>query len=181
MREHLGEFRLTVMCGVLGVNRSGYYAWAGNSERPRLREDDRLRGLIKHAWLASGKVYGYRKITRELRESGERCSRHRVRRLMKAEGIRAEIGCGNEPRHRGGPPGAVENVVNRDFSPAAPNRVWVTDITYIRTYEGWLFLAVVVDLYSRQVVGWAMQPKMTTGLCYRRSYRRCGSESLLRA
>lgn len=109
------------MCRVLGVNRSGYYAWAGNSGRPRRREDDRLRGLIKHAWLASGTVYGYRKITRELREAGERCSRHRVRRLMKAEGIRAEIGYGTKPRHRGGPPWMVENVVNRDFSPAAPN------------------------------------------------------------
>lgn len=164
MREHLGEFRLTAMCRVLGVNRSGYYAWAGNSGRPRRREDDRLRGLIKHAWLASGTVYGYRKITRKLREAGERCSRHRVRRLMKAEGIRAEIGYGTKPRHRGGPPGMVENVVNRDFSPTAPNKVWVTDITYIRTYEGWSFLAVIVDLYSRQVVGWAMQSQMTTDL-----------------
>ena len=152
------------MCQLFRVSRSGYYAWAGNSGRPRRREDDRLRGLIKHAWLASGTVYGYRKITRELREAGERCSRHRVRRLMKAEGIRAEIGYGTKPRHRGGPPGMVENVVNRDFSPAAPNKVWVTDITYIRTYEGWLFLAAVMDLYSRQIVGWATAPTMTSDL-----------------
>ncbi|MBK0025008.1 IS3 family transposase [Stenotrophomonas sp. S48] len=164
MREHLERFRLTAMCRVLGVNRSGYYAWAGNPDRPRRREDDRLRGLIKHAWLASGTVYGYRKITRELRESGERCSRHRVRRLMKADGIRAEIGYGRKPRHRGGPVGLAENVVNRDFSPSGPNKVWVTDITYIRTYEGWLFLTVIVDLYSRQVVGWATQSQMTTDL-----------------
>lgn len=105
-----------------------------------------------------------RRLKAELRESGERCSRHRVRRLMKAEGIRAEIGYGTKPRHRGGPPRVVENVVNWGFSPAAPNRVWVTDITYIRTYEGWLFLAVIVDLYSRQVVGWAMQSQMTADL-----------------
>lgn len=164
MREHLEQFRLTAMCRVLGVNRSGYYAWAGSPDRARHREDDRLRGLIKHARLASGTVYGHRKITRELRESGERCSRHRVRRLMRAEGIRAEIGYGRKPRHRGGPAGVVENVVNRDFSPCAPNKVWVTDITYIRTYEGWLFLAVFVDLYSRQVVGWATQSQMTTDL-----------------
>ncbi|HDS1225720.1 TPA: IS3 family transposase [Stenotrophomonas maltophilia] len=164
MREHLEQFRLTAMCRVLGVHRSGYYAWAGNPDRPRRREDDRLRGLIKHAWLASGTVYGCRKITRELRESGERCSRHRVRRLMKADGIRAEIGYGRKPRHRGGPVGLAENVVNRDFSPSGPNKVWVTDITYIRTYEGWLFLTVIVDLYSRQVVGWATQSQMTTDL-----------------
>lgn len=121
MREHLEQFRLTAMCRVLGVNRSGYYAWAGSPDRARHREDDRLRGLIKHARLASGTVYGHRKITRELRESGERCSRHRVRRLMRAEGIRAEIGYGRKPRHRSGPAGVVENVVNRDFSPSAPN------------------------------------------------------------
>ena len=129
MRDHLGEFRLTAMSRVLGVNRSGYYAWAGNSGGPRRGEVDRLRELIKHAWLTSGTVYGYRKITRELREKGERCSRHRVRRLMKAEGVRAEVGYGTKPRHRSGPPGVVEIVVNRDFSPAAPNRVWVTDIS----------------------------------------------------
>ena len=71
---------------------------------------------------------------------------------------------GATPRHRGGPIGLVNNVLNRDFAPEAPNQVWVTDITYIRTYEGWLFLAVVVDLYSRQVVGWATAPTMTRDL-----------------
>ncbi len=117
--------------------------------------------LIKHHWLASGAVYGYRKITLDLREAGERCSRHCVRRLMKIEGLRAQIGYGSKPRHRGGPAGVVENVLNRDFAPDAPNRVWVTDITYIRTYEGWLFLAAVMDLYSRQIVGWSTQATMT--------------------
>lgn len=164
MRGHVREFRLCAMCRVLGVHRSGYYAWLRQGISPREREDERLLGQIKHAWLASGTVYGYRKITLDLREAGERCSRHRVRRLMKAEGLRAEIGYGRKPRFRGGPVGVVENVLNRDFAPSAPNKVWVTDITYVRTYEGWLFLAVVVDLYSRQVVGWAMQPRMTSDL-----------------
>jgi len=130
----------------------------------REREDQRLLGLIKHHWLASGTVYGYRKITLDLRESGERCSRHRVRRLMQAEGLRAQVGYGSKPRHRGGLVGLVANVLNRDFAPDAPNKVWVTDITYIRTYEGWLFLAAVMDLYSRQIVGWATQPTMTADL-----------------
>ena len=83
---------------------------------------------------------------------------------MRAEGLRAQVGYGSTPRHRGGPIGLVENVLNRDFAPEAPNQVWVTDITYIRTYEGWLFLAVVMDLYSRQVVGWATAPTMTRDL-----------------
>jgi putative transposase len=83
---------------------------------------------------------------------------------MKAEGLRAQVGYGSKPRHRGGPVGLVENVLNREFAPDAPNKVWVTDITYIRTYEGWLFLAAVMDLYSRQIVGWSMQPTMTSDL-----------------
>ncbi|QSQ40437.1 IS3 family transposase [Xanthomonas translucens pv. translucens] len=164
MRAHVREFRLVAMCRVLDVQRSGYYAWLRHGASAREREDQRLLGLIKHHWLASGTVYGYRKITLDLREAGERCSRHRVLRLMKAEGLRAQVGYGRKPRHHGGPVGVVTNVLNREFAPQAPNKVWVTDITYIRTYEGWLFLATVMDLYSRQIVGWATASTMTSDL-----------------
>ncbi|WP_411834961.1 IS3 family transposase [Pseudoxanthomonas mexicana] len=164
MRAHAREFRLVAMCRVLGVQRSGYYAWLRHGASAREREDQRLLGLIKHHWLASGTVYGYRKITLDLREAGDQCSRHRVLRLMRAEGLRAQVGYGRKPRHRGGPAGVVANVLNRDFGPQAPNKVWVTDITYIRTYEGWLFLAAVMDLYSRQIVGWATASTMTSDL-----------------
>lgn len=152
------------MCRVLRVHRSGYYAWRQTPHSPRLREDSRLVGLIKHHWIASGAVYGHRKLTTDLREGGEACSRHRVLRLMKSEGLRAQIGYGSKPRHRGGPVGRFDNVLARDFSPDGPNKVWATDITYIRTYEGWMYLAAVMDLYSRQIVGWAMRPTMTTDL-----------------
>ena len=164
MREHLREFRLCAMCRVLVVHRSGYYAWLRQQASARERDDERLLGRIKHFWLASGAVYGHRKITLDRREAGETCSRHRVRRLMKREGLRAQVGYGSKPRFRGGPVGVVGNVLDRAFTPEAPNKVWVTDITYIRTYEGWLFLAAVMDLYSRQIVGWAMRPTMTTDL-----------------
>ena len=164
MRAHIREFHLVTMCRVLGVHRSGYYAWLRTGASARERDDQRLLGLIKHHWLASGTVYGYRKITLDLREAGETCSRHRVRRLMKAESLRAQVGYGSRPRHRGGPVGVVGNVLNRDFAPNAPNKAWVTDITYIRTYKGWLFLAAVMDLYSRQIVGWVMQSTMTRDL-----------------
>ena len=164
MRAHIHEFRLSAMCRVLGVHRSGYYAWQHQSVSAREREDQRLLGRIKHFWLASGGVYGHRKITLDLREAGEACSRHRVQRLMRREGLRAQIGYGRKPRYRGGPVGVVDNVLNRDFAPAAPNKVWVTDITYIRTYEGWLFLAAVMDLYSRQIVGWATRSTITRDL-----------------
>ena len=164
MDAHAREFRLVAMCRVLGVHRSGYYAWLRGPASVREREDQRLLSLIKHHWLASGGVYGYRKITVDLREAGESCSRHRVHRLMKIEGLCAQVGYGSKPGYRGGPIGVVGNVLNRDFSPEAPNKVWVTDITYIRTYEGWLFLAAVMDLYSRQIVGWATAPTMTSDL-----------------
>lgn len=163
MRSHAKEFRLCAMCRVLTVHRSGYYAWLRSPVSARARDDQRLLGLIKHQWLQSQGVYGHRKIAMDLRELGERCSRHRVRRLMKSESLRAQVGYGRRPRPRSGPEGTVAaNVLARAFNPSTPNHAWVTDITYIRTYEGWLFLAVVLDLFSRQVVGWAMRSTQHT-------------------
>jgi putative transposase len=165
MRDHVHEFRLIAMCRVLGVQRSGYYAWRRSPHSARAKEDQRLLGLIKHAWLDSGSVYGHRKIAKDLRELGEVCSRHRVRRLMKRDGLRALVGYGKRPRALNGPTGAVAgNVLARAFKAAAPNQSWVTDITYIRTYEGFLYLAVVLDLFSRQIVGWATRPTPHTDL-----------------
>ena len=96
---------------------------------------------------------------------GEVCSRHRVRRLMKQDGLRALVGYGKRPRAMNGPTGAVAgNVLARAFKAAAPNQSWVTDITYIRTYEGFLYLPVVLDLFSRQIVGWASRSTPHTDL-----------------
>ncbi len=165
MREHTREFRLIAMCRVLGVHRSGYYAWRRSPHSARAKEDQRLLGLIKHAWLDSGSIYGHRKIAIDLRELGEVCSRHRVRRLMKQDGLRALVGYGKRPRALNGPTGAVAgNVLSRAFNAPAPNQSWVTDITYIRTYEGFLYLAVVLDLFSRQIVGWATRSTPHTDL-----------------
>ena len=165
MQAHLDQFRVISMCRVLGVQRSGFYAWRRRPHSDRQREDQRLLGLIKQAWLESGTVYGYRKITDDLRDLGERCGKHRVARLMKGEGLRAQVGYGRRPRPRGGQVSTVApNRLDRRFDVSAPNTHWVTDITYIRTHEGWLYLAVVLDLYSRQVVGWAMQGRMQADL-----------------
>ena len=92
MDAHAREFRLVAMCRVLGVQRSGYYAWLRHGASARELEDQRLLGLIKHHWLASGTVYGYRKITTDLRDLGERCGKHRVYRLMRVEGLRSQTG-----------------------------------------------------------------------------------------
>jgi putative transposase len=161
MRDHIEEFRLRSMCRVFKVHPSGYYAWLRSPQSARAREDYRLSGLIKQAWLESGCVYGSRKICDDLRALGERCSRHRVARLMRLEGLRAQVGYGRRPRVAGGKPSVVApNVLEQRFEAAHPNTHWVTDITYLRTYEGFLYLAVVLDLFSRQVVGWSMQSRI---------------------
>lgn len=165
MRDHLREFRVCAMCRVLGVHRSGFYAWLKQPASARAKDDARVVGLVKQSWLESGTVYGYRKICTDLRDLGETCSRHRIARLMRAEGLRAQRGYGRRPRVSSGRPSSVApNHLDRRFDVGAPDRHWVTDITYLRTHEGWLYLAVVIDLFSRQVVGWAMQGRMTTEL-----------------
>ena len=165
MKKHADEFGLAAMCRMLGIHRSGYYAWLKEPASARDKDDQRLLGLIKHSWLESGSVYGHRKVTTDLRELGETCSRHRVARLMKSEGLRAMVGYGRRPRPLSGPVGSVaKNVLARGFKVSEPNRAWVTDITYIRTYDGFLYLAVVLDLFSRQVVGWATRPTQHTDL-----------------
>ncbi|MBT1080693.1 IS3 family transposase [Pseudomonas aeruginosa] len=153
------------LCQTLKVHPSGYYAWLAEPKSVRAKEDQRLLGLIKHAWLESGGVYGYRKIHDDLRELGESCGRHRVARLMRGEGLRSQTGYRRRPGYYGGKPTvASPNRLERQFTVSEPNKVWVTDITYIRTYEGWLYLAVVLDLFSRQVIGWSMKPRMCSDL-----------------
>ena len=148
------------LCHVMAVHPSGYYAWRSDPASPRAKEDQRLLGLIKHAWLESGGVYGYRKITHDLRDLGECCGKHRVYRLMRQEGLRAQVGYRRRAYRYGRPAVVATNRLEQNFDVEAPNRVWVTDITYIITHEGWLYLAVVLDLFSRQVVGWSMNSRM---------------------
>jgi len=148
------------LCHVMSVHPCGYYAWRSDPVSPRAKEDQRLLGLIKHAWLESGGVYGYRKITHDLRDLGECCGKHRVYRLMRQEGLRAQVGYRRRAYRYGRPTVVATNRLEQNFDVEAPNRVWVTDITYIITHEGWLYLAVVLDLFSRQVVGWSMNSRM---------------------
>ena len=150
---------------MMAVHPSGYYGWRTRPVSPRTREDARLSGLIKQSWLESGGVYGYRKVHRDLRELGEHSGRNRVARLMRREELRSQTGYHRRPWTRTGDPSVIApNHLNQQFDVKAPNEAWVTDITYIRTLEGWLYLAVVLDLFSRQVVGWSMQPRMDRDL-----------------
>lgn len=143
------------------MHPSGYYAWLKQPRSNRCKVNQRLTGHIKQFWLESGGVYGYRKIHSDLQDIGEPCGPNRVHRLMKAEGLRAQVGY-RKPRHRGGECHVVvPNRLQRQFDPSGPDQAWVSDITHIRTHEGWLYLAVVVDLFSRMVIGWSMQSRIT--------------------
>ena len=160
IRAHSNSLPVLSLCRLLEVHPSGYYAWRQRPRSQRAIANERLTGLIKQFWLESGGIYGYRKIHCDLRSVGERCGKHRVRRLMSAAGLRAQVGY-RRPRQRSGPANIVApNRLQQQFTVAQPNEVWVTDITYIRTHEGWLYLAVVVDLYSRRVVGWSLQSRI---------------------
>jgi putative transposase len=148
------------MCRVLGIARAGYYQWLHKPLSDRAVEDQRLLCLIRQSYEASGRVYGAPRVFLDLREVGERCGRNRVAKIMSNHKIKALRGY-KAPRAVAGRPSLVApNTLNREFSVPEPDVAWVTDITYIRTWQGWLYLAVVLDLYSRKVVGWSMKPTM---------------------
>jgi len=151
------------MCRCLRIHPSGFYAWIKEPLSTRAREDVRQTALIRTAWQDSGKVYGYRKLHDDLLDQGEACCPNRVARLAKLAGIKAQVGYKRRPGTYGGKPSViVDNTLNRQFDVETADKVWVTDITYIRTQEGFSYLAVVIDLYSRRVVGWSMQSRQTT-------------------
>lgn len=152
------------MCRVLRVHRSGYYAWLKTPKSDRAVEDERLLCRIKASYAASGCVYGSPRIFLDLREEGETCGIHRVERIMKQSKIKAIRGYKRHRYVRGEPSVLVPNHLQREFTVDQPNRVWVTDFTYIRTWQGWLYLAAVMDLYSRKIVGWSMKARMTGDL-----------------
>ena len=165
IKAHQLQFTIRTMCRMLCVHPSGFYAWAKQPFSKRAVEDDRQTGLLREAWHDSGKVYGYRKLHDDLRDQGETCCPNRVARLTKLAGIKALIGYKRRNVSYGGKPSvAVDNKLARQFEVDEPDRVWVTDITYIKTSEGFAYLSVVIDLYSRKVVGWAMQSRQTTDM-----------------
>jgi len=163
--EHRTLFPVRAMCQCLRIQPSGFYAWLKNPLSKRTKEDARQTGLIRQAWEESGKVYGYRKLHDDLLDQGETCCPNRVARLASLAGIKARIGYKRRPGSYGGKPSkVVDNTLARQFDVATPDKAWVTDITYIRTLEGFVYLAVVIDLYSRRVVGWSMRSRQTTDL-----------------
>lgn len=150
---------------MFSIERSGYYAWINRKPSPQSMANEALDKNIIVVFNRHGSRYGYPRIADELRDQGETCSRNRVSRRMKKLGLQAKgkkkFTVTTDSNHR---LPVAENLLERDFTATAPNQKWVSDITYIWTDEGWLYLATVIDLYSRAVIGWSIQPTMTREL-----------------
>jgi len=164
--KHRGAWPINLMCGALGVSRSGFYAWLSRPRSQRSLDDEAIGRQVRQSFLDSDRTYGARRVWRDVLETGQPCGLHRIERLMRAQALRAR------PRRRAKPIDQGErnqaaiapNLLDRAFMAPAPNRKWVADFTYLWTAEGWLYVAVVLDLYSRRAIGWSMQAQMATQL-----------------
>lgn len=165
IHEHRSVYRVEKMCRVLGVSRSGYSAWRRRGRTDRDESDERLVAQIRRIFIRRREVYGSPRITEELHDNGVRCGKNRVARLMREYGMvakaRRRFKVTTNSRHQ---LPVAPNLLEQQFHAEAPNRIWASDITYIHTGEGWLYLAVVLDVYSRQIVGCAMGRHITSQL-----------------
>lgn len=165
IQQHARQYPLRLLCRVIGVTRSRYYAWKAVGVRIITPEERLLRRTMRQLFAQSRQSLGSRTMRKQLNAQGFVIGRYRTRRLMRTLGLvvktKRKYRITTDSRH--GLPVAA-NVLNRAFSPAAANRVWASDITYLWTQQGWVYLAVVVDLYSRRVVGWSMNKRMTKAL-----------------
>jgi putative transposase len=164
IKAHRRECDTAVMCRLLDVSRSGFSEWLRTPLSDRVWEDPRWLGLIRAAYTASHGVYGAPRSFLDVRETGETCSKHRVARIMRANHMNARHGY-RAPRYaRGHTLLLTPNTLQRGVTVQRPNKTWVTDSTYVRTWEGWRYLAVVSDLYARRIVGWSTKPTMAREL-----------------
>ena len=166
IEDHRTEYPVRVMCSALDVSSAGYYAWRGRPESRRSAANRALLDDIKQVHRDNHGCYGSPRIHLELEAQGRGASRGRIERLMRRHGVRAIMARPRRARttdSRHGLP-IAPNLLDRNFVAAAPNRIWLADITYVETGEGWLYLSTVMDLYSRKIVGWAMRDHLRTEL-----------------
>jgi putative transposase len=162
--KHRDIWPVSWICGALGVSRSGFHAWLTRAPSSRARSDEGIGARVRTSHVTSYRTYGARRVWHDVLADGYRCGLHKIERLMRVQGLRAR------PRRRGLPKDHGErsviagNVLDRHFTAAGPNQKWVADFTYIWTAEGWLYVAAVIDLFSRRVVGWSMSDTMTAQL-----------------
>ena len=183
--KHRGVWRTNEMCEALGVSRGGFYEWLRRPESTRAQADRHLVVHIRTSFEQSDRTYGSPRVLRDLREWGHACGRNRVARLMRLEGLQARRKRRRLPSDTGvrADHAIAPNILDRQFEADAPNRRWVADFTYVWTGEGWLFLAVVLDLFSRRVVGWSMSQNMNSELVTEAMlmtvWRRCRPKELM--
>ena len=165
IQRHEGRYAVALMCRVLTVSRSGYYGWRGRPPSDREQANVRLAVDVRRVYTEHKGRTGAPRITKHLREEGQAVGKNRVARVMQAERLRAKAArkykATTNSNHN---LPVAPNLLKQDFTAARPNCKWVSDITYVATDEGWLYVAVVLDLYSRLVVGWAMSERMTAKL-----------------
>jgi putative transposase len=154
------------LCEMLDVSRGGFYEWLHRAESQHTRDDARLLGHVRTSFAASDETYGARRIWRDLRAWGFTCGLHRVERLMSSAGLKARRARRRRPTDVGPriEHSIAGNVLDRQFEASGPNLKWTADFTYLWTHEGWLFVAVVIDLFSRRIVGWSSNARMTADL-----------------
>lgn len=165
IEQQRGAHSVEKMAGLMGVSRSGYYGWRGRPRSERKREDERLLERISSIQSRSDYTYGSPRVTETLRRRGYRIGHNRIARLMRENGL----GVRRKRRYRSTTDSkhsfpVAENLLERCFDVPEPNQAWVSDISYIATAEGWLYLCVVIDLYSRKVIGWSMSRRIKTEL-----------------
>jgi len=164
--KHRSVWPVAWLCEALGVSRSGFHAWLHRGPSARTIVDEELTTKVRTSFIASARTYGARRVWRDVLADGASCGLHKIERLMRANALRAR------PRRRGLPKDEGErsnlsvapNALDRQFSADQPNRKWIADFTYVWTAEGWLYVAAVIDLFSRRVVGWSMKAEMTAQL-----------------
>jgi len=165
IKDNRSTFRLKKMCQVFAVSKSGYYAWRKRTQSKTKRANELLLAKIHEVFHGSHQRYGSRRVWFELRLRGIICSKNRVARLMRQDELKSrrtrKFKATTNSKHK---LPIAPNLINKNFVVKQPNRVWVSDITYLWTWEGWMYLAVIIDLYSRQVVGWAMSTRINKEL-----------------
>jgi len=163
--EHQNEFSVSAMCKVMGLSRSSYYDWLGKPDSPKAKNDQEISKMINDVFKEGRATYGARRIRQKLIQKKMKISRRKVSRLMKESNLevktKRKFKATTDSNHNNP---IVPNLLDRKFDVLEPNRYWVGDITYIPTEEGWLYLATVIDLYSRKVIGWSMDSRMKAEL-----------------
>jgi putative transposase len=149
------------MCDALGVSRSGFHAWLSRHRSERARRDEEVGGLVRASFIRSDRTYGARRVWHDVLAEGVSCGLHAIERLMRLQGLRARPRRRQLPKDMGERSTIAPNVLDRSFKADGPNQKWIADFTYIWTAEGWLYVAVVIDLFSRRAVGWSMKDTMT--------------------